>query len=123
MQSAMQRAKLNEIPVVVSAMDFTFIGGSMGSALGEKIARAINKLSNQITLHYHNNPAAARMQEACNCSYAACKNSAWLAKLAEYKLPYIRNDRPDHGWASASYLNVGRFNIASLMSDRIAGPA
>ena len=106
--------KINEIPVVVSAMDFTFIGGSMGSALGEKIARAINKaIKTKSPYIIITKSGGARMQEAAIALMQLAKTSAWLAKLAENNLPYISvMTDPTTGGSSASYSMLGDVNIA-----------
>jgi acetyl-CoA carboxylase carboxyl transferase subunit beta len=106
--------KINEIPVVVSAMDFTFIGGSMGSALGEKIARAVNKaIKTKSPYIIITKSGGARMQEAAIALMQLAKTSAWLAKLAEYNLPYISvMTDPTTGGSSASYSMLGDVNIA-----------
>ncbi len=106
--------KINEIPVVVSAMDFTFIGGSMGSALGEKITRAVNKaIKTKSPYIIITKSGGARMQEAAIALMQLAKTSAWLAKLAEYNLPYISvMTDPTTGGSSASYSMLGDVNIA-----------
>jgi acetyl-CoA carboxylase carboxyl transferase subunit beta len=106
--------KINEIPVVVSAMDFTFIGGSMGSVLGEKIARAVNKaIKTKSPYIIITKSGGARMQEAAIALMQLAKTSAWLAKLAEHKLPYISvMTDPTTGGSSASYSMLGDVNIA-----------
>ena len=106
--------KINDIPVVVSAMDFTFIGGSMGSALGEKIARAVNKaIKTKSPYIIITKSGGARMQEAAIALMQLAKTSAWLAKLAEYNLPYISvMTDPTTGGSSASYSMLGDVNIA-----------
>lgn len=106
--------KINDIPVVVSAMDFTFIGGSMGSALGEKIARAVNKaIKTKSPYIIITKSGGARMMEAAISLMQLAKTSAWLAKLAEYNLPYISvMTDPTTGGSSASYSMLGDVNIA-----------
>ncbi len=106
--------KINEIPAVVSAMDFTFIGGSMGSVLGEKIARAVNKaIKTKSPYIIISKSGGARMMEAAISLMQLAKTSAWLAKLAEHKLPYISViTDPTTGGASASYSMLGDVNIA-----------
>ncbi len=106
--------KINEIPVVISAMDFTFIGGSMGSALGEKIARAVTKaIKTKSPYIIISKSGGARMMEAAISLMQLAKTSAWLAKLAEHKLPYISViTDPTTGGASASFSMLGDVNIA-----------
>lgn len=106
--------KINDIPVVISSMDFAFIGGSMGSALGEKIARAVNKaIKTKSPYIIISKSGGARMMEAAISLMQLAKTSAWLAKLAEHKLPYISLiTDPTTGGASASYSMLGDVNIA-----------
>lgn len=106
--------KINDIPVVISCMDFKFIGGSMGSVLGEKIARAVNKaIKTKSPYIIVSKSGGARMQEAAIALMQLAKTSAWLAKLAEYNLPYISvMTDPTTGGSSASYSMLGDVNIA-----------
>jgi acetyl-CoA carboxylase carboxyl transferase subunit beta len=106
--------KINGIPAVISAMDFAFIGGSMGAVLGEKIARAVNKaIKTKSPYIIISKSGGARMMEAAIALMQLAKTSAWLAKLAEYKLPYISLiTDPTTGGASASYAMLGDVNIA-----------
>lgn len=106
--------KINGIPAVVSCMDFAFIGGSMGAVLGEKIARAVNKaIKTKSPYIIISKSGGARMMEAGIALMQLAKTSAWLAKLAEYKLPYISViTDPTTGGASASYAMLGDLNIA-----------
>jgi acetyl-CoA carboxylase carboxyl transferase subunit beta len=106
--------KINTIPVVVSAMDFTFIGGSMGSVVGEKIARAVNRaIKTKSPYIIISKSGGARMMEAAISLMQLAKTSAYLAKLAERNLPYISVlTDPTTGGASASYSMLGDVNIA-----------
>jgi acetyl-CoA carboxylase carboxyl transferase subunit beta len=106
--------KLNTIPVVISAMDFTFIGGSMGSVVGEKIARAVNRaIKTKSPYIIISKSGGARMMEAAISLMQLAKTSANLAKLAERNLPYISVlTDPTTGGASASYSMLGDVNIA-----------
>lgn len=106
--------KINGIPAVVSCMDFAFIGGSMGAVLGEKIARAVNKaIKTKSPYIIISKSGGARMMEAAIALMQLAKTSAWLARLAEYKLPYISViTDPTTGGASASYSMLGDVNIA-----------
>jgi acetyl-CoA carboxylase carboxyl transferase subunit beta len=106
--------KINGIPAVVSCMDFAFIGGSMGAVLGEKIARAVNKaIKTKSPYIIISKSGGARMMEAAIALMQLAKTSAWLAKLAEHKLPYISViTDPTTGGASASYAMLGDLNIA-----------
>jgi acetyl-CoA carboxylase carboxyl transferase subunit beta len=106
--------KINDIPAVISCMDFKFIGGSMGSALGEKIARAVNKaIKSKSPYIIISKSGGARMMEAGIALMQLAKTSAWLAKLAEHELPYISVlTDPTTGGSSASYSMLGDINIA-----------
>ena len=105
---------LDEHTVVIACMDFEFIGGSMGSVVGEKIARAI------VFAIEHRHPfimisrsGGARMMEGSLSLMQMAKTSARLAQLAEAKLPYfsILTD-PTTGGVTASFAMLGDFNIA-----------
>ena len=95
-------------------MDFSFIGGSMGSVVGEKIARAVNKaIKTKSPYIIISESGGARMMEAAISLMQLAKTSAWLAKLATYKLPYISViTDPTTGGASASYSMLGDINLA-----------
>ena len=100
--------------LVIAAMDFTFIGGSMGSVVGEKIARAINySIENKIPFLMISKSGGARMQEASLSLMQLVKTSAKLAQLAEVKIPYISLcTDPTTGGTTASYAMLGDINIA-----------
>jgi acetyl-CoA carboxylase carboxyl transferase subunit beta len=106
--------KIHGIEAVVCAMDFAFIGGSMGSVVGEKIARAIDRcLKNRIPLLIVSSSGGARMMEGGISLMQLAKTSTRLAKLAEEKIPYISIiTNPTTGGASASYSMLGDVNIA-----------
>ena len=106
--------KLNGKECVISAMDFKFIGGSMGSVVGEKIARAIQKaIKEKCPYIIISKSGGARMMEAAISLMQLAKTSAWLSKLAENKLPYISVlTDPTTGGASASFSMLGDVNIA-----------
>lgn len=100
--------------LVVAAMDFTFIGGSMGSVVGEKIARAINySIEHKIPFLMVSKSGGARMMEASLSLMQLVKTSAKLAQLAEAKIPYISLcTDPTTGGTTASYAMLGDINIA-----------
>jgi acetyl-CoA carboxylase carboxyl transferase subunit beta len=100
--------------LVIAAMDFTFIGGSMGSVVGEKIARAINySLENNIPFLMISKSGGARMMEASYSLMQLVKTSSKLAQLAEAKIPYISLcTDPTTGGTTASYAMLGDINIA-----------
>ena len=101
-------------PLVVAAMDFKFIGGSMGSVVGEKIARAID------FARLHRTPflmisrsGGARMMEAGYSLMQMAKTSAKLALLSEAGVPYVSLlTDPTTGGVTASFAMLGDFNIA-----------
>lgn len=100
--------------LVVAAMDFSFIGGSMGSVVGEKIARAIDyAIKNKIPFLMISKSGGARMMEAALSLMQLAKTSAKLAQLAEAKIPYISLcTDPTTGGTTASYAMLGDINIA-----------
>lgn len=106
--------KMNGIEITVSCMDFNFIGGSMGSVVGEKIARAIDhSLKNKIPFLMISKSGGARMMEAGLSLMQMAKTSAKLALLSEAKIPYISLlTDPTTGGVTASYAMLGDFNIA-----------
>ncbi len=100
--------------LVIAAMDFAFIGGSMGSVVGEKIARAIDySIKKKIPFLMISKSGGARMQEASLSLMQLVKTSAKLAQLAEAKIPYISLcTDPTTGGTTASYAMLGDINIA-----------
>lgn len=100
--------------LVIAAMDFTFIGGSMGSVVGEKIARAIDySIKHRIPFLMISKSGGARMQEAALSLMQLVKTSAKLAQLADEKIPYISlSTDPTTGGTTASYAMLGDINIA-----------
>jgi acetyl-CoA carboxylase carboxyl transferase subunit beta len=106
--------KLNGEDLVISCMDFNFIGGSMGSVVGEKIARAIDySLKNKIPFLMISKSGGARMMEAGFSLMQMAKTSAKLALLDNAGIPYISLlTDPTTGGVTASYAMLGDFNIA-----------
>ena len=100
--------------LVIAAMDFAFIGGSMGSVVGEKIARAIDySIKNKIPFLMISKSGGARMMEASLSLMQLVKTSAKLAQLAAVKIPYISLcTDPTTGGTTASYAMLGDINIA-----------
>ncbi|PZX52643.1 acetyl-CoA carboxylase, carboxyltransferase subunit beta [Algoriphagus chordae] len=106
--------KMNGLDIVVACMDFNFIGGSMGSVVGEKIARAIDhSLKNKIPFLMISKSGGARMMEAGFSLMQMAKTSAKLALLDQAGIPYISMlTDPTTGGVTASYAMLGDFNIA-----------
>jgi acetyl-CoA carboxylase carboxyl transferase subunit beta len=100
--------------LVVASMDFKFIGGSMGSVVGEKIARATDHaIKNKLPLVIISKSGGARMMESATSLMQMAKTSAKLAQLSEAKLPYISLcTDPTTGGTTASYAMLGDINIA-----------
>lgn len=108
------QGRLEEIPVVVAAMEYRFMGGSMGSVVGEKITRAAEKaLERRTPLIVVSASGGARMQEGVLSLLQMAKISAALARLREARLPYlsILTD-PTTGGVTASFAMLGDLNIA-----------
>jgi acetyl-CoA carboxylase carboxyl transferase subunit beta len=106
--------KLEGRPVQVCAMDIRFIGGSMGSVVGEKIARAIDRaITTHTPLVIVSASGGARMQEGAISLMQMAKISAALMRLDEAHLPYISVlTDPTTGGVTASYAMLGDLNIA-----------
>ena len=100
--------------IVIACMDFGFIGGSMGSVVGEKISRAIDEAKKKkIPFLMISKSGGARMMEAALSLMQLAKTSAKLAQLAEAKIPYISLcTDPTTGGTTASYAMLGDINIA-----------
>lgn len=100
--------------LVVACMDFSFIGGSMGSVVGEKIARAIDHAIKKNTPFVMiSKSGGARMMEAALSLMQLAKTSAKLAQLAEAGIPYISLcTDPTTGGTTASYAMLGDINIS-----------
>jgi acetyl-CoA carboxylase carboxyl transferase subunit beta len=105
---------MNGLPITIAAMDFSFIGGSMGSVVGEKISRAIDhSLKTKIPFLMISRSGGARMMEAGFSLMQMAKTSARLALLDEAKVPYISLlTDPTTGGVTASFAMLGDFNIA-----------
>lgn len=106
--------KINNIDIVIGCMDFSFIGGSMGSVVGEKLARSIDySREHKIPLLIISKSGGARMMEAGYSLLQMAKTSTKLALLAKAKVPYISLlTDPTTGGVSASFAMLGDFNIA-----------
>jgi len=101
-------------PLVISAMDFGFIGGSMGSVVGEKIARAVDKsLELDAPLVVIAQSGGARMMEGAFSLMQMAKTAARLIRLSERKLPFISlMTDPTMGGISASFAMLGDINVS-----------
>lgn len=106
--------KLDGQPIVIACMDFSFIGGSMGSVVGEKIGRAIDYgREHRIPVLVISKSGGARMMEAAFSLMQMAKTSAKLALLDEEGVPYISlMTDPTTGGVTASFAMLGDFNIA-----------
>lgn len=102
------------IPVVACAFEFEFMGGSMGSVVGERFVRAVDTaIENGISLICFSASGGARMQEAIISLMQMAKTSSALARLKEVGLPYISIlTDPTMGGVSASIATLGDINIA-----------
>lgn len=105
---------LNTLQLVIACMDFSFIGGSMGSVVGEKIAHAVDfSLHHKLPLLIISKSGGARMMEASFSLMQMAKTSAKLLQLSQAKIPYISLlTDPTTGGVSASFAMLGDFNIA-----------
>lgn len=105
---------MSSIQLVIACMDFNFIGGSMGSVVGEKIARAVDHaLAHKIPLLIISKSGGARMMEAGLSLMQMAKTSAKLLLFSKAKLPYISLlTDPTTGGVTASFAMLGDFNIA-----------
>jgi acetyl-CoA carboxylase carboxyl transferase subunit beta len=125
LKTAQEKTKLNDAvrtavgkslgkDIVIAAMDFSFIGGSMGSVVGEKIARAIDySIKNKMPFLMVSKSGGARMMEASLSLMQLVKTSSKLAQLAGAKIPYISLcTDPTTGGTTASYAMLGDINIA-----------
>lgn len=106
--------KIEGQDLVIACMDFNFIGGSMGSVVGEKIARSIDYcIKNKIPFLMISKSGGARMMEAAFSLMQMAKTSAKLALLSKAKIPYISLlTDPTTGGVTASYAMLGDINIA-----------
>ncbi len=106
--------QMNQLPIVIACMDFSFIGGSMGSVVGEKIAHAVDHaIAHKTPLLIISKSGGARMMEASLSLMQMAKTSAKLLQLSQAKIPYISLlTDPTTGGVSASFAMLGDFNIA-----------
>ncbi|MBX7051447.1 MAG: acetyl-CoA carboxylase, carboxyltransferase subunit beta [Flavobacteriales bacterium] len=108
------RGKINGYDAVVACMDFAFIGGSMGSVVGEKFAEGVNEaIKNKCAFICISKSGGARMMEAGFSLMQMAKTSGKLTQLADARLPYISFlTDPTTGGVTASYAMLGDINIA-----------
>lgn len=109
-----REGRLNGCPLILAVMDFSFIGGSMGSAVGELLARATDLArEKKIPLIIVSASGGARMMEGAYSLMQMAKTSAKLGQLAEAKIPYISiMTDPTTGGVTASFAMLGDVNIA-----------
>ena len=125
LKQAKEKTKLNDAvrtavgksmgeDIVIACMDFSFIGGSMGSVVGEKIARAAGyAINKKLPFMIISKSGGARMMEAALSLMQLAKTSAKLAQLAEAKIPYISLcTDPTTGGTTASFAMLGDINIS-----------
>jgi acetyl-CoA carboxylase carboxyl transferase subunit beta len=106
--------KIKKKDIVIACMDFAFIGGSMGSVVGEKISRAVDKaFKTKAPLIIISSSGGARMMEAAYSLMQMAKTSAKLARLSDARVPYISiMTDPTTGGVTASYAMLGDIHIA-----------
>jgi acetyl-CoA carboxylase carboxyl transferase subunit beta len=102
------------IPVIIAAMEFFFMGGSMGSVVGEKVTRAAERaVAERKPLVIVSTSGGARMQEGILSLMQMAKISASLARLAESRIPFVSvMADPTTGGVTASYAMLGDLNVA-----------
>jgi acetyl-CoA carboxylase carboxyl transferase subunit beta len=107
-------AKINKLETALGIMDFSFMGGSMGSVVGEKVTRLIElAVEKKLAVIIFSSSGGARMQEGIMSLMQMAKTSAALGRLRENSLPYISvMTDPTTGGTSASYAMLGDINIA-----------
>lgn len=105
---------VNGQPLMIACMDFKFIGGSMGSVVGEKIARAIDySITNRTPLMIISKSGGARMMEAAYSLMQMAKTSAKLSVMAKAGVPYISFlTDPTTGGVTASFAMLGDVNVS-----------
>lgn len=116
LKDAMQvaKGKMNEVETVIAAMDFKFIGGSMGSVVGEKIALSVDEcLKHKLPFICIAKSGGARMMESATSLMQMAKTSAKLSQLAKARLPFISLlTDPTTGGVTASFAMLGDVNVA-----------
>ena len=105
---------MESLPIEICVFDFSFMGGSMGSVVGEKITRSIERaMENNSALVITSSSGGARMQEGIFSLMQMAKTSSALSKLSEMKIPYISIlTDPTMGGVSASFSMLGDIILA-----------
>ena len=108
------QGELKKLPVVAAAFEFRFMGGSMGSVVGERFVRAVNNAAEQqVPLICFSASGGARMQEALFSLMQMAKTSAALAHLSKQGVPFVSVlTDPTMGGVSASFAMLGDVNVA-----------
>jgi acetyl-CoA carboxylase carboxyl transferase subunit beta len=106
--------KIKRKPIIIAAMDFSFIGGSMGSVVGEKISKSVDyAIMNRIPLMIISKSGGARMMESAFSLMQMAKTSVKLAELSREGIPYFSFlTDPTTGGVTASYAMLGDINFA-----------
>lgn len=106
--------KINKRPLLIAAMDFSFIGGSMGSVVGEKISRAIDySLEHKVPLMILSKSGGARMMESAFSLMQMAKTAAKLTLLSDARIPYFSfMTDPTTGGVTASFAMLGDINFS-----------
>jgi acetyl-CoA carboxylase carboxyl transferase subunit beta len=106
--------KINKKPLVIAAMDFSFIGGSMGSVVGEKFAQSINYcIEHHIPFLSISKSGGARMMESAFSLMQMAKTAAKLSELSNARIPYLSLlTDPTTGGVTASFAMLGDVNFA-----------
>jgi len=106
--------KIGGHPVSIGVMDFSFIGGSMGSVVGEILTRSIKRaIEKKAALLIISQSGGARMMEGAYSLMQMAKTSAYLGELSKANLPYFSlMTNPTTGGVTASYAMLGDFNLA-----------
>jgi len=125
LESAIEKTELNEAitvglgkiskkPLLIAAMDFSFIGGSMGSVVGEKISRSVDYcIKNRIPFMIISKSGGARMMESAFSLMQLAKTSTKLSQLAKAKVPYFSFlTDPTTGGVTASFAMLGDINFS-----------
>ncbi|RJS95029.1 acetyl-CoA carboxylase, carboxyltransferase subunit beta [Salinisphaera sp. Q1T1-3] len=110
----MMAGQLKQMPIVVGAMDFKFMGGSMGSVVGETFVRGVHEaIERRTPFVFFSASGGARMQEGLFSLMQMGKTSAALSRLADHGLPFVSVlTHPTMGGVAASFAMLGDINVA-----------